>query len=58
MFFCFFVVQATYVTKAEGIYIHTSDGKKLIDFNSGAMCANLGHTVPQEILKAVNDQAR
>lgn len=47
-----------FVTHAEGCYLHTASGQRILDFNSGAMCANLGHTVPQPIIDAVVNQVK
>ena len=44
------------ITDAEGIYIHTSDGRKLIDWTSQAVCVNMGHTVPPSVIEAVVKQ--
>ncbi|MCR8922860.1 aspartate aminotransferase family protein [Dasania sp. GY-MA-18] len=43
------------ITKAEGAYIYTNDGQKLLDGMSGLWCCNLGYTQPA-INKAVADQ--
>ncbi len=34
------------------------DGRKYLDFNSQAMCSNLGHTVPQEVIDEINTQLK
>ncbi|MDA1191566.1 MAG: aspartate aminotransferase family protein [Candidatus Poribacteria bacterium] len=34
------------VTSAEGIWLTTADGKRLLDFTSGVLVANLGHAHP------------
>lgn len=31
------------ITKAEGVYIYTADGKKILDFNSQLMSVLIGH---------------
>src|SRR2546423_10987461 len=31
------------VTRAQGVYFHTADGRRFIDFNSQLMCVNAGH---------------
>src|SRR5438128_6052826 len=31
------------VTSAKGVYFHTADGRRFIDFNSQLMCVNAGH---------------
>ena len=41
---------------ANGIYIHTTDGKKLIDLISGIAVSSLGHSHPK-IVEAVKAQA-
>eukprot|EP00299_Pterocystis_sp_00344_P015943 c7978_g1_i3.p1 GENE.c7978_g1_i3~~c7978_g1_i3.p1 ORF type:complete len:130 (+),score=24.07 c7978_g1_i3:209-598(+) len=45
-------------SKAEGIYIYDHTGKKYIDWGSGAVCSNLGHTVPKEVVEAVEKQLK
>lgn len=40
----------------EGVYFWDTDGHKYLDFNSMAMCCNLGHTVDQSIIDAIVDQ--
>ncbi len=44
------------VEKAEGIYLHTPDGRKVIDFISGICVSNVGHGAP-EIVEALQAQA-
>jgi 2,2-dialkylglycine decarboxylase (pyruvate) len=34
------------ISKAEGSYIESIDGRKILDFSSGQMCATLGHNHP------------
>ncbi|BDD07106.1 aspartate aminotransferase family protein [Aureibacter tunicatorum] len=41
--------------KAEGVYIHTTDGKKYMDLISGISVNNLGHRHPN-VVKAIKDQ--
>jgi taurine--2-oxoglutarate transaminase len=45
------------VERAEGIYMYTPEGERLIDFNSQAMCVNIGHGHPKvrEAMKAQID---
>jgi adenosylmethionine-8-amino-7-oxononanoate aminotransferase len=43
------------VDYSEGIYMYDKSGKKYIDWCSGAVCINLGHTVPDSIRKAIID---
>lgn len=42
--------------KAEGVFLHTTDGKKIMDLISGIGVSNLGHSHP-EIVAAVKAQA-
>ncbi len=44
------------VSKAQGIYFYTPEGRRFIDFNSQLMCVNAGHGDPR-IIKAIQDQA-
>lgn len=44
------------ITKAEGVYLFTTDGKKIIDFISGISVSNLGHS-HKKVIEAVADQA-
>jgi len=44
------------VKKGEGVYFYDTNGKKYLDFNSQAMCSNLGHTVPPSVVAAINKQ--
>jgi len=43
------------VTRAEGAYLYTADGRKILDFTSGIAVTNCGHGHPK-ILKAARDQ--
>ena len=45
------------VERAERIYLYTPDGEKIIDFNSGSMCINLGHG-HQGVIDAIQKQAQ
>ncbi len=40
------------VTKAEGIYLYTTDGQKYMDFTSGIAVTNLGHNHPRVVAVA------
>ncbi|NNF18171.1 MAG: aspartate aminotransferase family protein, partial [Flavobacteriaceae bacterium] len=42
------------ITRAEGSYLYTRDGKKILDFTSGQMCSVYGHNHPA-ILKAMKE---
>jgi len=44
------------VSHGDGMYVTDHNGKKYIDFCSGAVCMNLGHTVPREVKQAINMQ--
>ena len=35
------------VERAEGVYMYTPDGERLLDFNSQLMCVNIGHGHPR-----------
>ncbi len=43
------------IETAEGIYLHTTDGRKIIDFNSQLMSVNVGHRHPK-VCQAIKDQ--
>ncbi|AFU98574.1 aspartate aminotransferase family protein [Simiduia agarivorans] len=45
------------ITKAEGPYIYTSEGQKILDGMSGLWCCNLGYG-QEEIVSAVTEQLR
>ena len=42
--------------RAEGSYIYTDDGKKLLDFTSGIGVTNTGHCHPK-VVEAIREQA-
>jgi acetylornithine/succinyldiaminopimelate/putrescine aminotransferase len=44
------------ITKAEGVYLHDSSGRKIIDLISGISVCNVGHSHPK-IVQAVQQQA-
>jgi taurine--2-oxoglutarate transaminase len=46
------------IERAEGIYMYTPEGDRIIDFNSQLMCVNIGHGHPKvrEAMKAQVDQ--
>ena len=44
------------VSRAEGIYFYTPDGKRYIDFNSQLMSVNIGHG-DKRVIGAIKDQA-
>tara|TARA_B110000090_G_scaffold206117_1_gene254970 strand:+ start:170 stop:1738 length:1569 start_codon:yes stop_codon:yes gene_type:complete len=45
-----------HVDRAEGVYFYDNNNKKYMDWSAGAVCTNLGHTVPQKITDAVTKQ--
>ena len=51
-------VEPLPVERAEGIYLYTSDGRRILDFNSQLMCTNIGHGHPKvrEAMKAQIDK--
>ncbi len=44
------------VVSAKGVYFHTADGRRFIDFNSQLMCVNAGHG-DRRIIEAIQRQA-
>jgi 4-aminobutyrate aminotransferase len=44
------------VERGEGVYLHTTDGRRLLDFTSGIGVTNTGHAHPR-VVKAIQDQA-
>ena len=46
------------VERAEGIYLYDQDGRAILDFSSGQMCATLGHNHPTvaEALKRAGEK--
>ncbi len=47
----------TLIVRAEGSYLHTGDGRAILDFSSGQMCATIGHNHPK-ILEAMAEAGR
>jgi len=43
------------IERAEGVYMYTPDGQKILDFNSQLMCVNVGHGHPK-IIEAIKNQ--
>jgi taurine--2-oxoglutarate transaminase len=45
------------IVKAEGVYMYTADGQRILDFNSQLMSVNIGHSHPKvvEAMKAACD---
>ncbi|CAB9518434.1 phosphohydroxy-L-lysine phospho-lyase [Seminavis robusta] len=44
--------------RAEGVYIYDQDDKQYLDWCAGAVCSNLGHSVPAEIQHAIQKQVQ
>lgn len=44
------------VDSAEGVYVHTVDGERLLDFNSVSVSVNIGHG-DRRVMEAVGEQA-
>jgi taurine--2-oxoglutarate transaminase len=44
------------VVSAKGVYFHTADGRRFLDFNSQLMCVNAGHG-DRRIIEAIQRQA-
>lgn len=45
--------STTVIEKSEGSYLYTTDGKAILDFTSGQMCAVFGHSHPR-IVEAIH----
>jgi len=37
------------IARAEGVYLYTPEGERILDFNSQLMCVNIGHSHPKVI---------
>jgi len=44
------------VERAEGVYLYTPEGKRILDFNSQLMSVNIGHG-DQRVVRAITEQA-
>jgi taurine--2-oxoglutarate transaminase len=44
------------IDRAEGIYLYTPEGQRIIDFNSGLMSVNIGHG-DRRVIDAITEQA-
>jgi len=44
------------ITRGEGVYLYDSTGKQYLDWTSEAVCVNLGHTMPDSVKQAMNEQ--
>ncbi|MBM4290656.1 MAG: aminotransferase class III-fold pyridoxal phosphate-dependent enzyme [Deltaproteobacteria bacterium] len=43
------------VARAEGVYMYTPEGERILDFNSQLMCVNIGHSHPK-VIAAMKEQ--
>ena len=43
------------IERADGVYMYTPDGDKILDFNSQLMCVNIGHNHPK-VKAAIKEQ--
>jgi taurine---2-oxoglutarate transaminase len=46
------------ITHGHGVYLYDDQGRQYLDWTSQAVCANLGHSVPESITQAVTHQLR
>ena len=46
------------MTHGEGVYLYDDTGKQYLDWTSQAVCANLGHSVPDQIVESAAYQMR
>jgi taurine--2-oxoglutarate transaminase len=44
------------IDRAEGVYLYTPEGKRILDFNSQLMSVNIGHG-DRRVIDAINEQA-
>ena len=47
---------AIHASRTEGVYIYDENDKKYLDWSAGAVCTNLGHSVPESIKTAIVNQ--
>jgi len=45
-----------HVDHSEGIYFYDREGNRWTDWSAGAVCTNLGNSVPDSIRQAIIDQ--
>mmetsp|Transcript_62042 Transcript_62042/g.73495 ORF Transcript_62042/g.73495 Transcript_62042/m.73495 type:complete len:504 (+) Transcript_62042:129-1640(+) len=50
--------KAPVITHGEGVYLFDERGNKYLDWTSQAVCANLGHSIPESIVSAAAEQMR
>lgn len=46
------------MTHGEGVYLYDDNGKQYLDWTSQAVCANLGYSIPENVIQAVEQQMR
>jgi adenosylmethionine-8-amino-7-oxononanoate aminotransferase len=46
------------MTHGQGVYLYDANGKQYLDWTSQAVCANLGHDLPQAVIDAAVHQMR
>jgi taurine---2-oxoglutarate transaminase len=46
------------LTHGHGVYVYDDQGRQYLDWTSQAVCANLGHSVPESVLTATLHQMR
>jgi len=46
------------MTHGEGVYLFDDQGRKYLDWTSQAVCSNLGHDLPESVIKAAEQQMR
>lgn len=44
--------------RSSGVFLYDTEGKEYLDWTSQAVCTNIGHSVPEEVLAAVTGQLR
>ena len=49
-------VEPLPIARAEGVYMYTPEGRRILDFNSQLMCVNVGHSHPK-IVEAIKQAA-
>ncbi|BAS28698.1 aminotransferase class III-fold pyridoxal phosphate-dependent enzyme [Limnochorda pilosa] len=49
-------LKHTVIDHAEGSYLYTPDGRRILDFSSGLICVNVGHNHPK-VVEAIRRQA-
>mmetsp|Transcript_659 Transcript_659/g.1577 ORF Transcript_659/g.1577 Transcript_659/m.1577 type:complete len:515 (+) Transcript_659:140-1684(+) len=46
------------MTHADGVYLYDDNGKQYLDWTSQAVCSNLGHNLPEQVIQAAEYQMR